>query len=233
MRTMKRSLSWLLAFVMIFAMMSSLLVSAFAADPTPKVAAGLCGDTVMYDYYDATPGDGKPSGVLTIKGIGPMWDYQLVSTSQVDTPWVNSDYAFDVVEVVIYPGVTTVGSFAFYNLTQCKTVTIPEGVTSIGEWSFAFTAINKVHLPSSVKNVRHFAFYGSSLRADGLANSTCAGFPTIDDEKMGATSTNKELIDDLDAASMGNVVVEASGTLCQGITWSYSSVTKTLTISVA
>ena len=99
MRTMKRSLSWLLAFVMIFAMMSSLLVSAFAADPTPKVAAGLCGDTVMYDYYDATPGDSKPSGVLTIKGIGPMWDYQLVSTSQVDTPWMNSDYAFDVVEV--------------------------------------------------------------------------------------------------------------------------------------
>ena len=148
MRTMKRSLSWLLVLVMIFSLMSSLVVSAFAADPTPKTDAGQCGDTVMYDYYDETPGDNKPSGILTIKGIGPMWDYQLVAANTVETPWTNSDYTFDVAKVVIFPGVTTVGSFAFFNLTKCKEVVIPEGITSIGEWSFAYTAINKVHLPS-------------------------------------------------------------------------------------
>ena len=233
MKTMKRSLSWLLVLIMVFSLMMTMAVSAFAAEPDgAKRDYGECGDNVIYEYYDETPGDNKPSGVLTIKGIGPMWDFAKVGASQVNTPWTNGGYVFDIQKVVIEVGVTSIGSFAFFNLTKCTEVEIPVGVVSIGEWSFAYTAITKIDIPATVKNIRHFAFEQSSLLSDGKKNSTCAGFPVIDDIKFGATgSTNYYLINDLNSSSMGNVVVEASGNLCRGINWSYSSATKTLTLS--
>ena len=113
MRTMKRSLSWLLAFFMVFTMVATMAVSAFAATPsTAKTDAGQCGDGVVYEYRDETPGDNKPSGVLTIKGVGPMWDFARIGTSDVNTPWANNGYVFDIQKVVIEVGVTSVGSFA-------------------------------------------------------------------------------------------------------------------------
>ena len=236
MKRMKQSLCWLLTLAMLFSMMAGLVVGVAAEDGAtgepPLIASGSCGDKVTYEFRDDTPGDNKPSGVLTIKGVGAMTDYTQVSAMVVNTPWFNASYRFDIQKVVIMPGVTTVGSFAFFNLTKCSEVVIPIGVTSIGEWAFAHTALKKVDLPATLKSVRHFAFFNSQLLSDG-ANSTCAGFPSIDNEKMGTTTTNYELINDLDTASKDNIIVEASGLLCEGIEWRYSSTSKTLTLSSA
>lgn len=235
-KTMKRMLCGLMVLAMLFSLSAGLAVSAFATDDgattTGKTASGVCGEAVTYSYYDATPGDHSPSGVLTITGVGAMYDYQQTSSMSVDTPWYEADYRFDIQKVVIMPGVTSIGSFAFFNLTKCTEVTIPLGVVSIGEWAFAYTAIKKVALPVTLKSVRHFAFFNSQLLSDG-ANSTCAGYPSIDNEVMGSTSTNYELINDLDAASKDNIQVEAFGQLCPGIEWRYSSSSKTLTLSSA
>lgn len=235
-KTMKRMLCGLMVLAMLFSLSAGLAVSAFATDDgattTGKTASGVCGEAVTYSYYDATPNDYSPSGVLTITGIGAMYDYQQTSSMSVDTPWFEADYRFDIQKVVIMPGVTSIGAFAFYNLTKCTEVVIPIGVVSIGEWAFAYTAITKVDLPVTLKSVRHFAFFNSKLPSDG-ANSTCAGFPSIDNEKVGNTSTNHELINDLDSASKDNIIVEASGKLCDGIEWRYSSTSKTLTLSSA
>jgi len=234
MKRMKQSLCWLLTLAMLFSMMAGLVVGVAAEDgatgePT-LIASGSCGDKVTYEFRDDTPGDNKPSGVLTIKGEGPMADYKQIATMETDTPWYNAGYRYDIKKVVIESGVTTVGSFAFFNLIKCSEVLIPTGVVSIGEWAFAYTALTKVDLPVTLENVRHFAFYKTSLLKDGK-NSTCAGFPSIDNENYGSSSTNYELVNDLDSASQGNVVVEASGTLCNGIDWKYSGASKTLTIS--
>ena len=236
MKRLKQSLCWLLTLAMLFSMMATLIVNVAAedgesADPT-LIDSGVCGDNVTYEFRDETPGDNKPSGVLTIKGVGAMTDYTQVSAMVVNTPWDNASYRFDIQKVIIMPGVTTVGSFAFFNLTKCSEVVIPIGVTSIGEWAFAHTALTKVDLPATLKSVRHFAFFNSQLLSDG-ANSTCAGFPSIDNEKVGSTTTNHELINDLDTASKDNIIVEASGLLCEGIEWRYSSTSKTLTLSSA
>ncbi|MBE6660086.1 MAG: hypothetical protein E7605_01600 [Ruminococcaceae bacterium] len=236
MKRLKQSLCWLLTLAMLFSMMAGLVVGVAAelddpADPT-LIDSGSCGEKVTYEFRDETPGDYRPSGVLTIKGVGPMTEYEQLSAMVVNTPWYDADYRYDIQKVVIMPGVTSVGSFAFFNLIKCTEVVIPIGVTSIGEWAFAHTALTKVDLPSTLKSVRHFAFFNSKLLSDG-ANSTCAGFPSIDNEKMGTTTTNYDLINDLDETSMNNIIVEASGLLCEGIEWRYSSVSKTLTLSSA
>ena len=237
-KRMKRSLSFLLTLAMLFSLSAGLVVGVAAEDSTDSnpstdiIDSGACGPNATYEYYDETPGDQKPSGVLTIKGVGPMTDYEKTTAQSANTPWLNKDYALDIREVVIMPGITTVGSFAFFNLTNCTSVTIPVGVISIGEWAFAYTALTRVDLPVTMQSIRHFAFYKSALLTDG-ANSTCAGYPAVDDTKLGSSSTNYELMNDLDLASRDNVTVEAYGELGNGISWRYSSGSKTLTLSSA
>ncbi|MBR5616481.1 MAG: hypothetical protein IKW66_06640, partial [Clostridia bacterium] len=74
MKRLKQSLCWLLTLAMLFSMMATLIVNVAAedgeaADPT-LIDSGVCGDNVTYEFRDETPGDNKPSGVLTIKGVG-------------------------------------------------------------------------------------------------------------------------------------------------------------------
>ena len=40
---------------------------------------------------------------------------------------------------------------------------IPEGVTSIGEYAFAYTPLSSVELPSTLKSIGKYAFYGTGL----------------------------------------------------------------------
>jgi len=202
-----------------------------ATEPTAKTDSGVCGPNVLYQYRDENPDDMVASGVLTIMGTGPMTDYIKTSAMEVNTPWFRSDYRYEIQKVVINPGVTTIGSFAFFNLIRCTEVVIPEGVLSIGEWAFAYAAIQSVSLPSTLLNVRHFAFRETEL-AKG-PKSSCLGYPSIDNDAFGETSTNAELIADLDSDSIGNVGVDASGKFCEGIEWRYSGASKTLTLSSA
>ena len=233
MKTSKKVIGFVLAsitMIALFVMFTILTMAEQTGTRKVWIDAGQCGDNVFYEYYDPTSGDNDPSGVLTIKGIGPMWDYEKnPSSTMANTPWANNGYRFDIQKVVIEEGVTTVGSFAFFNLSQCTEVSIPLGITSIGEWSFAYTDITSVNIPMSVKSIRHFAFEQTSLLKDGEKNSVCMGFPAIDDIKYTSTSTNHYLINDLVLPVVENA--EEHGQLCTGIDWTYSVITKTLTLS--
>ena len=65
---------------------------------------------------------------LSITGTGAMPDY----ASESDQPW----YALrgGIKTVTIGSGVTTVGSNAFRSCVQLQNITLPEGVTTIGEY---------------------------------------------------------------------------------------------------
>ena len=82
-----------------------------------------CGSNATYTYVEST-------GTLTISETGAMKDYDLDNRP----PWYN--YCSSIKKVVINNGVTSIGSYAFYNCTKLTSVTIPNSVTSIGESAF-------------------------------------------------------------------------------------------------
>ena len=66
------------------------------------------------------------NGTLTISGSGKIEDYR----SDIDQPWYSN--RSDITSVVIEPGVTSIGSLAFYECSNLTSITIPSSVTSIG-----------------------------------------------------------------------------------------------------
>jgi hypothetical protein len=64
--------------------------------------------------------------------------------------------------------VKSIGNRAFWNCKNLTSVTLQEGLESIGEWCFGFTAIKEITIPKSVKNIGNYAFSG--YRKDGNCN---------------------------------------------------------------
>jgi len=93
---------------------------------------------------------------LIISGNGAMRDYY--------KPW--GKYEFDITEIIIEDGVTTVGEGAFYNVSSnVKNIVISDTVTSIGAYAFAnlrSSFQNKhVNIPKSVVQIGERAFAGT------------------------------------------------------------------------
>ncbi len=114
--------------------------------PAKVVATGDCGDNLTWTL-DA-------DGLLTIEGIGAMYDY---SNSESGTPWKDLSYT----SVVIGDGVTTIGSGAFSYNTGLTSVTIANSVTDIrGEAFYECSGLTSITIPSSVTNIGMCAFNG-------------------------------------------------------------------------
>lgn len=92
-------------------------------------------------------------GTLTISGNGAMPDH----TSTDSPTW--EPFAASINQVIIEDGVTSIGSYAFYNKSSIMSVQIPETVTSIGEAAFKNSGLMSVTVPGSVKGVGDEAFY--------------------------------------------------------------------------
>ena len=108
---------------------------------------GTCGSHLVW-HLDA-------EGVLTISGSGEMQAF----TYKAEVPWYNC--IEDVSAVVIEDGVTTIGDYAFYGMTNLEEVQIPKGVKTIGAYAFKNdTALEDVNLPSTLKKLGESAFYG-------------------------------------------------------------------------
>jgi uncharacterized protein YkwD len=77
-------------------------------------------------------------GVLTISGQGPMTDYTAYRNGEdsVRPGW--DSYCNMISQVVVEPGVTSVGSYAFDSMTYLNCVTLPDTVTTIGEEAFCY-----------------------------------------------------------------------------------------------
>ena len=92
-------------------------------------------------------------GALTISGTGAMDSYAWNRY----TPWYA--YRSQINSVTIDEGVTSIGAYAFYNCASLTEVTIPAGVTSI--WSYAFSgcsSLTSVTIPEGVTSIKSFTF---------------------------------------------------------------------------
>ncbi len=134
----------------------------------PIIDSGKCGDNEWVDNVRFTV-DGD--GVLTISGTGKMADfyYRRVPTTDdghwqiySNIPW-RGNY---VDSIVISPGVTSIGNYAFCEC-DIETIEIPEGIVRIG-WS-AFEDcyfLESIELPQSITFIGGEAFSGCAHLSD-------------------------------------------------------------------
>lgn len=92
--------------------------------------------------------------VLTISGTGAMADYN--GSSEV--PW--HDYQSAIRTAIISEGVTSLSSSStFENCTALESVVIPEGITSLGDYTFSdCSSLKAVDLPSTITSLGSYCF---------------------------------------------------------------------------
>ena len=136
-----------------------------ASEPT-ETAPGYSGDrycpdcdTVLekgYTYWNEDNLTWKldADGTLTISGTGAMKNYKDGDQSPV---FNNSN----VKKVVIEDGVTSIGNYAFAYCKNLPSITIPDGVTSIGYGAFYHcTSLTSITIPDRVTSIGFSAFSG-------------------------------------------------------------------------
>ena len=90
---------------------------------------------------------------LTISGNGPMADYEW--RIEGTFPWDKN-----ITSVTIKDGVTTIGEYAFSGCRSLTSVDIPDSVTTIGDAAFCdCTSLQSVHIPASVTTIGSGAFF--------------------------------------------------------------------------
>ena len=79
-------------------------------------------------------------------------------SSSKSVPWY--EYIDQIKQVVIEKGVTSIGNFAFYGLTEIKEISLPKGMEIIGDYAFkGCTALEKAELPKNLWKIGESAFY--------------------------------------------------------------------------
>jgi len=108
-------------------------------------------------------------GTLHIFGAGMMKDYSETSEDY----W--KKYAENITQISIDEGITRIGHYAFYGLTNAKEVEIPESVTYIGGSAFSYcSSLESVVIPGSVKVISGALFDGcSKLSNVVIMNGVC------------------------------------------------------------
>ena len=103
-------------------MISMCLFAAVAENVTEEVTEEP-GNEINWEYSAETK-------TLKLTGAGDMHDY-----SEFDeAPWL--DEAADAKNLEIGDGITSIGSYAFANMTSLENITLPAGIKSIGEQAF-------------------------------------------------------------------------------------------------
>ncbi|MBO7267040.1 MAG: leucine-rich repeat protein [Bacteroidaceae bacterium] len=94
------------------------------------------------------------SGRLIISGLGDMFDFE----NRERVPWYN--HLKDILSVTIEEGLTSIGELAFADCSLTA-ITIPEGVTSIGAYAFVGCSnLERVQIPTSMASIAETAFNG-------------------------------------------------------------------------
>ena len=92
-------------------------------------------------------------GTLTISGTGAMCDEEM--------PWW--EFRSQINRVVIESGVTTVGSNAFNGCSNLTAVELPDTLTAIGDYAFAWSNVAEITIPDGVVTIGAGAFWGTAL----------------------------------------------------------------------
>ncbi len=97
---------------------------------------------------------------LTISGSGEMEDYDWTE----EPPW--REYTFDIEEVIVEKGVTSIGDYAFAFFSNLNKVTLPSTVKYIGSYAFYWCdGLTSLSLNSGLESMGDYVFYNSSVKS--------------------------------------------------------------------
>lgn len=115
-------------------------------------------------YGDNIVGLLDNAGTLSVSGTGNMYNF----TSST-TPLKNK--LSSIKKITIEAPITSIGNYAFYNLTNVTNVIIPETVTNIGADAFKYCSkLTAITIPDSVTSMGERAFMYSGLKSITIPN---------------------------------------------------------------
>ena len=117
-------------------------------------ASGKCGASVTWKLISSSSGL-----TLVISGTGEMYDYYLSYTEVSNqAPWGDYNY-HRIKDVIIQPGVTSIGAYAFWDCYEMSSISIPSSVNRIGESAFAYCdALTNITIPDGITQIENETF---------------------------------------------------------------------------
>ena len=124
---------------------------------------GVCGNNLIWTI------DPK-SGEMVISGTGEMTNWPIPMSGKswgyIYAPWYK-EHNDQITSVTINDGVTSIGNLAFYECSNLKIITIPESVTIIGNSAFyGCSSLIGITLPNSITAIAESAFRNCSSLTD-------------------------------------------------------------------
>ncbi len=134
-------------------------LAAFGTWNVRAADAGQCGDDMFWTLE---------AGVLSISGIGTMWDYGFQ-----ETPW--SESADKITGITMESGVLTIGAYAFSGCTNLTEVQLSPALCVLSDYALAYCpALTSVTLPESLRLVEDGAFSQSGLTGIAIPQGVTA-----------------------------------------------------------
>lgn len=135
-------------FALLMLVLSGCTLVANGSDDSKAADSGRCGDNVGYQFD-------KPTGTLTISGIGPMYDYLSRGT---ECPYY--EHHVNITKIIIGEGVTSIGRDAFHKYTGLTSVEISDSVKTVRARAFeGCTGLTSVSFGKSLETIEYDAFF--------------------------------------------------------------------------
>jgi len=126
--------------------------------------SGSCGDNATWTLENHT---------LRISGTGKTTDFGNPNSIYASFPeWY--DYRDDIKHVIVEEGITSLGSFSFFEYPALEKASLPEGLTRLGNLTFSGCVnLDEVNLPSTLQTI-----------GDPLINYSSNGFTFFNCQKL-------------------------------------------------
>ena len=142
-------------------------------------------------------GEGNiPANVPTTTLYYTTSDRQTINVS--DWPIKSNNYNNESAEMVIYGSLKFIDAFSCSNFNTLTSVTIPDGITSIGRRAFyCCNALTTVTIPETVTKIEHGAFSGCTALTSVFCKSTTPpmlnGYNDYNAETLYNNATNRKI----------------------------------------